>query len=139
MSEIDVDEGWRDQALCAQTDPETFFPEKGSSSADAKRVCDSCDVRAQCLRYALRNGERFGIWGGLSVSERDRITSALPGQRLGLARARRQTRDQAILAMVDTEVGAPVVAASFGVSDQTVYRAIKARRARERERLANTG
>ena len=138
MSETDIDERWRDQALCAQTDPELFFPEKGSSSAGAKRVCGSCDVRDQCLEDALRRDERFGIWGGLSVSERDRIR-ALPGRRLGLARARRKTRDQVILAMVDAGVGAPDVAASFGVSDQTVYRAIKARSAREREHLASTG
>lgn len=138
MPETDIDERWRDQALCAQTDPELFFPEKGSSSADAKRVCDRCDVRDQCLAYALRRDERFGIWGGLSVSERDRI-SALPGLHPGLARARRKARDQAILAMVDAGVGAPDVAASFGVSDQTVYRAINARSARQREHHANEG
>lgn len=61
---------WRDLALCAQTDPEAFFPDKGKSSQPAKRVCARCEVRAQCLQYALNHGERFGIWGGLSVRER---------------------------------------------------------------------
>nr|WP_272902483.1 WhiB family transcriptional regulator [Brevibacterium daeguense] len=65
--------GWQDQALCAQTDPEAFFPEKGGSTREAKRVCASCDVRAQCLEYALENDERFGIWGGLSERERRRL------------------------------------------------------------------
>jgi WhiB family redox-sensing transcriptional regulator len=70
----DVDEmGWQDQALCAQTDPEAFFPEKGGSTREAKRVCRGCDVRAECLEYALENDERFGIWGGLSERERRRI------------------------------------------------------------------
>jgi len=60
-------------ALCAQTDPEAFFPEKGGSTREAKRVCLSCDVRSQCLEYALAHDERFGIWGGLSERERRRL------------------------------------------------------------------
>ena len=47
VSPDDVDElGWQDRALCAQTDPEAFFPEKGGSTREAKRVCRSCEVRA---------------------------------------------------------------------------------------------
>ncbi|MFT4221263.1 MAG: WhiB family transcriptional regulator [Microbacterium sp.] len=65
--------GWQTDALCAQTDPEAFFPEKGGSTRDAKRICTSCEVRAQCLEYALQNDERFGIWGGLSERERRRL------------------------------------------------------------------
>lgn len=64
---------WQDQALCAQTDPEAFFPEKGGSTREAKRVCASCDVRSDCLEYALANDERFGIWGGMSERERRRL------------------------------------------------------------------
>ena len=70
----EVDElGWQERALCAQTDPEAFFPEKGGSTREAKRVCMSCEVRVQCLDYALENDERFGIWGGLSERERRRV------------------------------------------------------------------
>lgn len=61
---------WQERALCAQTDPEAFFPEKGGSSADAKKVCASCEVRVECLDAALANDERFGIWGGLSERQR---------------------------------------------------------------------
>ena len=64
---------WQERALCAQTDPEAFFPEKGGSTRDAKRVCLSCEVRGDCLEYALQNDERFGIWGGLSERERRRL------------------------------------------------------------------
>ena len=64
---------WQERALCAQTDPEAFFPEKGGSTREAKRVCMSCEVRVQCLDYALENDERFGIWGGLSERERRRV------------------------------------------------------------------
>jgi len=66
MSDLD----WQTDALCAQTDPEMFMPDKGGSVRDAKRVCDSCIVRRQCLEYALANEERFGIWGGLSERQR---------------------------------------------------------------------
>ena len=65
--------GWQEKALCAQTDPEAFFPEKGGSTREAKRVCSSCEVRAECLEYALENDERFGIWGVLSERERRRM------------------------------------------------------------------
>jgi WhiB family redox-sensing transcriptional regulator len=64
---------WQERALCAQTDPEAFFPEKGGSTREAKRVCMSCEVRAECLDYALEHDERFGIWGGLSERERRRL------------------------------------------------------------------
>ena len=64
------DETWMDRALCAETDPEAFFPEKGGSTREAKAVCMACEVRQQCLDYALEHDERFGIWGGLSERQR---------------------------------------------------------------------
>ncbi|WP_298253500.1 WhiB family transcriptional regulator [uncultured Arthrobacter sp.] len=64
---------WQADALCAQTDPEAFFPEKGGSTRDAKKVCGSCIVKAECLEYALEKDERFGIWGGMSERERRRL------------------------------------------------------------------
>ena len=68
-----TDDEWRQEALCAETDPEAFFPEKGGSTREAKRVCSGCSVRAECLESALENDERFGIWGGLSERERRRL------------------------------------------------------------------
>ncbi|WSE58690.1 WhiB family transcriptional regulator [Mycolicibacterium sp. ND9-15] len=67
------DDLWQERALCAQTDPEAFFPEKGGSTREAKRICQGCEVRDACLEYALANDERFGIWGGLSERERRRL------------------------------------------------------------------
>lgn len=68
-----VEDQWQDRALCAQTDPEAFFPEKGGSTREAKRICQGCEVKGECLEYALHNDERFGIWGGLSERERRRL------------------------------------------------------------------
>lgn len=68
-----VEEQWQERALCAQTDPEAFFPEKGGSTREAKRICQGCEVKPECLEFALHNDERFGIWGGLSERERRRL------------------------------------------------------------------
>jgi WhiB family transcriptional regulator, redox-sensing transcriptional regulator len=67
------EQSWQERSLCAQTDPEAFFPEKGGSTREAKKICVGCEVRAECLEYALANDERFGIWGGLSERERRRL------------------------------------------------------------------
>jgi WhiB family transcriptional regulator, redox-sensing transcriptional regulator len=65
--------GWQDRALCAQTDPEAFYPEKGGSTREAKKVCRNCEVRAECLEYALATEQDCGVWGGLSPQERRRL------------------------------------------------------------------
>lgn len=64
---------WQDGANCKGVDPDLFFPERGSSTREAKEVCRGCIVRENCLEFALQNGEKFGIWGGLSERERRRI------------------------------------------------------------------
>jgi WhiB family redox-sensing transcriptional regulator len=64
---------WAADARCLQAEPDTFFPEKGGSTREAKRICSSCDVRDACLEYALAHDERFGIWGGLSERERRKL------------------------------------------------------------------
>jgi len=69
---IGIDTDARDEVEYARV-PEAFFPEKGGSTREAKRICSGCEVRAECLEYALANDERFGIWGGLSERERRRV------------------------------------------------------------------
>lgn len=61
---------WMADALCAQTDPEAFFPEKGQPAEPGRQICARCPVRAECLDYALTNDERYGVWGGLSERQR---------------------------------------------------------------------
>ena len=72
----DEERSWQDQANCMGVDPDLFFPERGASTKEAKGVCRGCVVREDCLEYALANGEKFGIWGGLSERERRRIRRA---------------------------------------------------------------
>lgn len=66
---------WMKLARCKETDPEIFFPDKSDTvtGAQAKRVCMSCEVRVECLEYALDNNEVFGIWGGLNTKSRQRM------------------------------------------------------------------
>jgi WhiB family redox-sensing transcriptional regulator len=64
---------WYERAACLDKDADCFFPEKGGSTRAAKRICQTCSVRTECLEYALANDERFGIWGGLSERERRRL------------------------------------------------------------------
>jgi hypothetical protein len=61
------------RALCAQTDPELFFPEKGGSTIDARKICVECPVRNDCLLEALANDYDEGVWGGLSAKERQAL------------------------------------------------------------------
>jgi WhiB family redox-sensing transcriptional regulator len=70
---------WQDDAPCTQADPEAFFPEKGGSTRPAKRVCRGCDVRAECLEYALATDQGYGVWGGMSERERRRLARAAAG------------------------------------------------------------
>ncbi|GAA3416330.1 WhiB family transcriptional regulator [Streptosporangium vulgare] len=65
---------WQTLGRCNEVGgDETWFPPKGVSSRPAKLVCRRCEVRAECLEYALEHGERFGVWGGLSERERRRL------------------------------------------------------------------
>ncbi|HEY2644060.1 MAG TPA: WhiB family transcriptional regulator [Galbitalea sp.] len=76
MDDLPKPPEWTLDALCAQTDPEAFFPEKGGTTKDAKRVCAKCDVREQCLQYALANDVQYGVWGGYSAIELRRMRRA---------------------------------------------------------------
>ncbi len=67
------EETWMIRARCLDADPEAFFPQKGGSTKEAKRICGVCPVQEECLEYSLENEERFGIWGGMSERERRRL------------------------------------------------------------------
>ncbi len=68
-----IDLAWQDEANCMGANADLFFPERGASTRKAKQICGECEVQVECLEYAITNGEKFGIWGGLSERERRRI------------------------------------------------------------------
>jgi WhiB family redox-sensing transcriptional regulator len=66
---------WTELALCAQADPDAWFPDKGGSTAAARRICRACPVRVPCLDYALSGADTWGgistgIWGGTTPRQR---------------------------------------------------------------------
>lgn len=80
LPHVDSGNEWRDSALCAQTDPDIFFPDKGDNAAEAKRVCSFCEVREECLADALIRpswADQYGVRGGFSPRERDKIRKRL--------------------------------------------------------------
>ncbi len=65
---------WQERANCRGADPNLFFPGQGGSTREAKAMCAACEVRDDCLEFAVTEGERMiGIWGGLSERERRKI------------------------------------------------------------------
>jgi WhiB family transcriptional regulator, redox-sensing transcriptional regulator len=81
-------ENWRVLAACRYVDPELFFPISAAGKCldqvvEAKKVCASCLVQAECLTFAQRTGQAYGIWGGLTEEERIRVmrSSRRPAER----------------------------------------------------------
>ncbi|WP_167537156.1 WhiB family transcriptional regulator [Streptomyces venezuelae] len=70
--------GFHGLGLCAQTDPDTFFPERVNSATTryAKEICLQCSFRGACLQWALNRGEEHGVWGGLDERERRNLRRA---------------------------------------------------------------
>ncbi len=73
------DEEWRDDAACAGSDNDAFFPigEDEEAAAAAKAVCAVCPVREACLQYALFTNQTEGVWGGMTGPERRRLRRRL--------------------------------------------------------------
>jgi hypothetical protein len=66
-----------DHGLCAETDPEAFFPEKGGSTREARSICARCSALVACLDYAIANEIDHGIWGGTTSRQRRAIRHAM--------------------------------------------------------------
>ena len=64
---------WQDQAACYGIDPDTFCPTSEEEAGPALAFCSACDIRETCLAWALKNGERYGVWGGLTEQQRRRV------------------------------------------------------------------
>jgi WhiB family transcriptional regulator, redox-sensing transcriptional regulator len=71
---------WRERAACADYPTSMFFVSAPSAIARAKRICESCEVRLDCLEDCLRvsaNDDRHGVFGGCTPSERRRLRAQL--------------------------------------------------------------
>ena len=77
---------WQYEGACREADPETFFspdaergPRRRAREAAAKAMCAVCPVVQQCLEHALTVREPYGVWGGLTINERDSILQQQAG------------------------------------------------------------
>lgn len=73
MINISNTEKWTEQARCREVDSELFFPDRGSSTRQAKSVCANCEVKAECLAYAMLHRIGPGVWGGTSDFDRRKM------------------------------------------------------------------
>ncbi len=64
---------WQDRAACYGVDPDVFFPTSEEEAGPALAYCASCGIRRECLAWALKNGERYGVWGGMTEQQRRRL------------------------------------------------------------------
>lgn len=66
-----LDEDWRNHAACKGEDSSIFYLEDGQRPSKKLRdMCANCQVRVECLHYAIKNNEQYGIWGGLGHRKR---------------------------------------------------------------------
>jgi hypothetical protein len=114
------DENWQDRALCPQVDWGIFFPEKGVNATEAIAVCGRCEVRDQCLQFALENHIKDGVYGGHTARERRTMR---PGEPRRGPQPVRLARDAQIIALDTPDASANWIAEQVGVSPRTVVRA----------------
>ena len=129
------DLSWMASALCAQTDPEIFFPEPGVSNKDAKETCMACEVRPECAEYTAEVDAEYGIWGvwaGKSVEERQR--DSVDARARNAERSAR--RDQALFEASERAMRSGWTVAEFAAEIGTTAMALTTARVRHRRRLA---
>jgi WhiB family redox-sensing transcriptional regulator len=71
--------GWREKADCRGLDTDIFFPLKDKDADQALAICADCRVWVDCLKFAAKNHEIFGVWGGCTEEQRRNITNVLNG------------------------------------------------------------
>lgn len=122
-------EPWTARGACRGVGAAQFFTERGEATRPAKAVCATCPVTAECLDYALRNKEKFGVWGGTSERERRKMRreqgiSAQPAARVDYDELARVAS-----AAVEREGSATVaVMQAFGVTRGVADQRIQAAR-----------
>jgi WhiB family redox-sensing transcriptional regulator len=64
---------WQERAACFGVEPDVFFPISEEEAGPALAFCGACPIREECLSWALKNGERYGVWGGTTEQQRRRL------------------------------------------------------------------
>lgn len=119
---LPVPPAWMAEGVCAQTDPDAFFPEKGVPANAAKAVCADCPVREMCLQYALENDERYGIWGGMSEHQRRKLRKGRRVPREQRSDPRSLDLRHTVAAMTRDGLSATEIGRQLRISPRTVIR-----------------
>lgn len=112
---------WQSHGRCRETDPEIFFPEAGVPQLEALRICRGCEVRQQCLDFALENGER-GVWGGTNDADRRRLRRTEHTAHVMPLDPVKALRDATIRRLTDEGFSAAQIAERVGCTPRTVTR-----------------
>jgi WhiB family redox-sensing transcriptional regulator len=96
MTVTEYGNDWWTQAACLSADPELFFPISSAGPARAqvdaaKAICGGCEVRPECLSFAVATGQLHGVWGGMSADERHGMGRPATGAARGHGKPPRQT------------------------------------------------
>lgn len=122
---------WVRDALCPQTDPELFYPEKGGSIAEAVGLCRSCPVKDWCLAYAVAVDDRHGVWGGMTPKQRNKLkTLQIPGTSVTVKLGARLPGRQDLLRQVARKTAAGMTAKEIAEELGTTVRNVQRIRAR---------
>jgi WhiB family transcriptional regulator, redox-sensing transcriptional regulator len=82
MIPIETTGNWRSAGACLAADPDLFFPISATGPAEqqisrAKVICAGCEVRKECLEFAMSHDQVYGIWGGTTPEDRQRARRRL--------------------------------------------------------------
>lgn len=61
---------WATQAACKHKPIEWFYPRSGTRPLRALRICSDCEVKSECLEYAIEHHQHWGVWGGMTERQR---------------------------------------------------------------------
>jgi WhiB family redox-sensing transcriptional regulator len=107
---------WQDDGKCRSADSRLFFHPQNERGAArlrrdriAKNICAGCDVRIACADYAVRAREPFGVWGGMSETERELIYARLDSRNYPRAQG------EGLLAAAD-DIAAAVSPQALGIA-----------------------
>ncbi len=89
-----ADQGWEERAACRGGDVELFFSVEEEDQQAALAYCAGCEVRQDCLEYAIRHREMYGIWGGTLEADRRALIR-------DLRRREREARDRRKQTQID--------------------------------------
>ena len=118
---------WRKQAACKDHDNHLFFPNKGDRAFEAKRICSTCPVKAECLEFALLRPSVQGVWGGTTEFERlhmrrDRSIVAYKGNP---PKFTQQIRERIVWLYTQDGWTTRQLARQFGCSRRTIARVLE--------------